>query len=75
VHGRELLSSALDAIPGVGKKRKQALLQHFESIEALRQASPEELAGLPGISKRLAKVIVGVLSGECGAPHLCNTGY
>jgi excinuclease ABC subunit C len=64
VHGRELLSSALDAIPGVGKKRKQALLQHFESVEALSQASQDELAGLPGISERLAKVIAGVLSGE-----------
>jgi excinuclease ABC subunit C len=64
VHGRELLSSALDAIPGVGQKRKQALLQHFQSVEALSQARPEELAGLPGISERLAKVIAELMSRE-----------
>jgi excinuclease ABC subunit C len=64
VHGRELLSSSMDAIPGVGQKRKQTLLQHFESIEALRQASLEELASIPGISAKLAEVIVGVMSRE-----------
>jgi excinuclease ABC subunit C len=64
VHGRELLSSSLDAIPGVGHKRKQALLQHFQSIEALSQASPEELASLPGISVRLSKVIAELMSRE-----------
>jgi len=64
VHGRELLSSALDTIPGVGQKRKQALLQHFESIEALRQAGLEELASIPGISNRLAGVIREVMGRE-----------
>jgi excinuclease ABC subunit C len=64
IHGREMLSSALDAIPGVGQKRKQALLQHFDSIEALRQAGPEELQGIKGISASLAKVIGEVMSRE-----------
>ncbi len=62
LHGRELLSSALDAIPGIGQKRKQALLQHFDSIEALRQAGHEELRGIKGIPASLAKVIGEVMS-------------
>ncbi len=66
LHGRELLSSALDAIPGVGQKRKQVLLQHFDSFEALRQAGIEELESIPGISGRLARAIAGALS---EAPH------
>lgn len=41
--------SELDGVPGVGPKRRQALLRHFKSIERIRIASPEELqaAGLP----------------------------
>ncbi len=64
VHSRELLSSALDAIPGIGQKRKHALLQHFENMEALRQASLEELQTIPGISARVAQAIVEVRSRE-----------
>jgi excinuclease ABC subunit C len=64
LHGRELLSSELDAIPGVGQKRKQALLQHFDGIEALRHASREELQGIKGIPASLAKVIEEVMNRE-----------
>lgn len=58
IHGRDQLASALDAIPGIGPKRKQALLLHFESMEALQQASPEALRKIPGISPKLAGMIV-----------------
>ena len=64
IHGRELLSSALDTIPGVGQKRRQLLLQHFDSLEALRQAGHEELLGIKGIPASLAKVISAAMSGE-----------
>jgi len=60
LHGRNLLASALDAIPGIGPKRKQALLKHFESLDALQQATPEELQQVPGISPKLAGLIVGL---------------
>jgi excinuclease ABC subunit C len=63
-HSKDLLSSALDAIPGIGQKRKQILLQHFESMEALRQASLEELQKIPGISEKVARGIREVMSGE-----------
>ncbi len=59
---REGLTSALDAIPGVGPKRKRALLARFGSVAAIRQASVEELAAVKGISKALAQVIKEALT-------------
>ena len=38
------ISSTLDRIPGVGEKRRSALLKHFKTIKAIRAASPEALA-------------------------------
>jgi excinuclease ABC subunit C len=51
------LSSALDAINGVGPQRKKILLHHFGSVERIGKASLEELAGRPGISIDLARRI------------------
>ena len=44
-------------IPGVGPKRKKALLKYFGDIESLSRAEIEELKGVPGISQRIAKNI------------------
>jgi excinuclease ABC subunit C len=46
--------SALDDLPGVGPARKRALLRVFGSTKALRQASTDEIAAVPGISRGLA---------------------
>jgi excinuclease ABC subunit C len=45
----EALRSVLDEVPGIGTARKRHLLKHFDTIEAMRQATVEELnaAGLP----------------------------
>ena len=49
LRSRRLQASELDAIPGVGDKRKQALLRQFKSLKAIRAASREELAqAVPG---------------------------
>jgi excinuclease ABC subunit C len=64
LHGRELLSSTLDVIPGIGQKRKQVLLQHFDSIEALRQAGREELERIKGIPASLVKAIAEGMRGS-----------
>jgi excinuclease ABC subunit C len=53
----DAMRSALDTVPGVGKKRKKILLSHFKSIKRIRMASPEELSALPGISLQLAGTI------------------
>jgi len=54
---KELTGSKLDRIPGVGPKRKKALLKYFGDIESLSRAEIEELKGVPGISQRIAKNI------------------
>ncbi len=51
------MASVLDAIPGIGPARRRWLLQHFGSLEAIRQASLEELTAAPGITKELAQKI------------------
>ena len=55
---KQSLQSALDSIPGVGPKRKEQLLRHFKSVKKIREATVEELSGLPGISRDLAEVIL-----------------
>lgn len=50
-----LSRSLLDQIPGIGPKRKRTLLSRFDSVDALRSVSIEELAELPGFSLSLAK--------------------
>jgi len=51
------LASRLDSIPGIGPRRRKALLEHFGSIEAIKEASVEQLATLPGINPSLAEAI------------------
>ena len=53
------VKSVLDGIPGVGPVRRKALMRHFKSIEEIRAASVEELAGLPEVSRRAAEEIYG----------------
>ena len=54
---KKTLQSALDTIPGIGRKRKEQLLRHFKSVKNIREATPEELSNVQGISKNLAEVI------------------
>ncbi len=48
------LTSQLEEIPGIGPKRRQALLKHFGSIDAIRQADVEALAAVPGMNRAVA---------------------
>lgn len=52
------LSSELDAIAGLGEKRKQALLKKFDSVEAIAQADVEEIAELKTFNRVLAERII-----------------
>jgi excinuclease ABC subunit C len=49
VRGKSVFQSVLDEIPGVGEKRKKALLKHFGSVKNMREATVTELAqaGIP----------------------------
>jgi len=53
--------SVLEDIPGVGARRRRALLTHFGGIQGVRKAGVEELAGIPGINQQLAKRIFKAL--------------
>ncbi len=55
LRGKSAVRSSLDEIEGIGPKRRQALLKKFGSIEAIRQASLEELAAVPGMNRRAAE--------------------
>jgi len=57
VHKRETFASALDAIPGVGPKRKRALLNRFGSVRGIREASEQELAVTKGMTWSLSKKV------------------
>jgi excinuclease ABC subunit C len=57
VRKKESFASALDTIPGIGPRRKRALLRKFGSVRAISEASLEELATTKGMSRGLAKKI------------------
>ena len=49
--------SVLEDIAGLGPKRRKALLTHFGGIRALKLASEEDIANVPGISRHLAQQV------------------
>lgn len=53
--------SVLEDIPGVGARRRRALLTHFGGLQGVRKAGVEELAGIPGINQQLANRIYKAL--------------
>ncbi len=69
LRGRSTLTSALDAVPGVGEGRRRALLRHFGSLKKLKEASPEQIAQVQGIGAALAAQIHQALGagGQAGA--------
>jgi len=54
---RRIKESVLDELPGLGERRKLALLRRFGSIERLRQASAEEIASVSGIGPKMAATL------------------
>jgi excinuclease ABC subunit C len=51
---KSTFKSTLDEIPGIGPKRKKALLKHFGSVKAIRGASVAEIAAVDGIGASVA---------------------
>ena len=52
-----MTASVLDTIPGVGPSRRKALEQRFRTVAAIRGATVEQIAEVPGIGPGLAAVI------------------
>jgi excinuclease ABC subunit C len=54
---KESLASALDAVPGIGPKRKKALLKKFGTVKNIREASIDELSRVSGITDKIAEKV------------------
>ncbi len=57
LRSKKLTKSALDEVPGVGPKKKKALLNYFGSVQRIREASAEELQQVEGINQKAAMAI------------------
>lgn len=57
VRSERTFKSVLDEIPGIGPKRKQALMKHFGSVRAISAASIDELAALDGMTRDAAEKV------------------
>ncbi len=64
---RRTLRSGLLEIPGVGPARQKALIKAFGSLRAVKQATAEEIARVPGIGPALAEEIARHLEGANGS--------
>ncbi|TDB39671.1 MAG: excinuclease ABC subunit UvrC [Actinobacteria bacterium] len=67
IRDKAMTVSALDDIPGVGPKRRKALIKAFGSVRKLRAATAEEIAAVPGIPAEVARDIVAALASEDGS--------
>ena len=67
LRSRVNLTSILEELPGIGPAKKRALLKHLGSLRAVRAAAPEELAAVPGVSRRDAETIHRFFRSEAGA--------
>ncbi|AWC34089.1 excinuclease ABC subunit UvrC [Bacillus cytotoxicus] len=61
LHGKSVIQSALDGIPGVGEKRKKVLLKHFGSLKKMKEASVGEFVEA-GIPQHVAETIYSYLT-------------
>ncbi|WP_286170255.1 excinuclease ABC subunit UvrC [Halocella sp. SP3-1] len=61
LRSRRLTHTMLDDIPGIGPKRRDALLRHFGSLAEIREASIGQLKAVDGVSSKTARVIFDYL--------------
>ena len=64
-HSRSVRRSALEEIPGVGEVRRTALLKHFKSVKAIREATVEELEAV--VPKNAAQAVYDHFHTEGGS--------
>lgn len=57
LRSKEQVHSVLDDIPGIGPARRKALMRRFQSLDAIKEASPEELAGTESMNEQSAQAV------------------
>ncbi len=57
LRSKEQVHSVLDDIPGIGAARRKALMKSFPSLDAIREADVETLAGLPSMNMQAARAV------------------
>ncbi|MCV7193644.1 excinuclease ABC subunit UvrC [Mycolicibacterium brumae] len=60
---KRMTASVLDAVPGLGERRRAALVAHFGSVARLKQATVEEITAVPGIGAATAAAVLTALGG------------
>ncbi|HEY7272462.1 MAG TPA: excinuclease ABC subunit UvrC [Actinoplanes sp.] len=65
---KRMTASGLDSVPGLGETRRKALLRHFGSVKRVGQATPEEIAEVPGIGRRTAEAVLAALNPPAASP-------
>ena len=63
LRSREQVHSVLDDIPGIGPARRKALMRRFQSLEAIRAATEEELAQTEAMNERAAEAVYAFFHG------------
>jgi excinuclease ABC subunit C len=61
LRAKDSTRSLLDDIPGIGPKRRQALLKQFGSLDGIRKASLDDLAAVPGMNRAAAEKLAEYL--------------
>ncbi|MDR2296119.1 MAG: excinuclease ABC subunit UvrC [Clostridiales Family XIII bacterium] len=62
--GKAMIRSELDGVPGIGPKRRNALLARFGSVDRIKSASEEELSQTPGMTRAAARDLLAHFSGQ-----------
>jgi excinuclease ABC subunit C len=74
LRGKRMTVSSLDAVPGLGEKRKQRLIKELGGIRAVKQASLEDLTALPWLPDRVAAAVHDTLHGDSTAEPAPRAG-
>ncbi len=68
LRSKQNFASILEELPGIGPTKRRALIGALGSLRAVREAPPEALAGVPGISRRDAQTIAGFFAAMARPP-------
>ncbi|HIJ82131.1 MAG TPA: excinuclease ABC subunit UvrC [Desulfuromonadales bacterium] len=67
LRGKEGIASGIEQLPGIGPKRRTALLRHFGSLQRLKEATVAEIAAVAGMNWAAAEKLFGEMRGTFGS--------